>query len=123
MLLIFGAFGLVWLFLFDTHNAFRSWSDLRDPMEAWVAYRRARLPLARVRFQDSVSHVSRVVCWFSPLLQWFFSGFHPSAKINIPKLIFDHELRIGKKPLASTVILDYYYYYLRSISNHPFFNY
>jgi hypothetical protein len=37
--------------------------------------------------------VSWVVCWFSPLLRGFFSGFPPSAKINISKFQFYQESR------------------------------
>ena len=55
--------------------------------EAQVAQRWERSPLttmARVRFPDPAWYVSRV-CWFSPVLRGFFSGysgFPPSTKIN-----------------------------------------
>ena len=43
--------------------------------------------VARVQFLDLASHVGWVCCWFSSVLQGFFSGFsrfHPSTNTNTP---------------------------------------
>ena len=50
--------------------------------------------VAWVRILDPVSQVGWVYCWFSSLLQGFFSwfsSFPPSIKINISKFQFDLE--------------------------------
>ena len=50
--------------------------------------------VSRVRFLDPASSADWVCCWFSPLLQGFFSGFSglpPSSKTNNSKFQFDRE--------------------------------
>jgi hypothetical protein len=56
-----------------------------------------------VRFPYSASHVSGVICWFSPLLRGFYIYFPTSAKINTSKFQLDS---VDEEPLCGNATVN-----------------
>ena len=73
---------------------------------------------ARVWLLDLASHVGWVCCWFSPMLQGFFSGysgFPPSTKSTLlnSNSIWKQWMKSHLVEMPLQICYYYYYYYYR----------
>ena len=71
-------------------------------------------PVARVRFPDLVSHVGLVCCWFSSLLQGFFSrfsGFRPSTKNDTPNFNLTWNLWMKNHSVDVPLLNSIYFFF------------
>ena len=77
--------------------------------------------MARVRFPDPASYVGGVCCWFSSLLEGFFSeysDFPSSTKTNIPRFQFELETVPERATLWKPMKFPFIYLFI----SHHFFN-